>query len=126
MSYSVISQLFQEELYKYESPVIVVLARDWADYTSEQQTLLQKILTSVKINISSVQMICLPFISVNSLALFSPARVLIFGAKTNEEIGLYQQTPAQGFIVVRADDLDHLDENRKKELWTVLRQMFNV
>ena len=103
---------------------MVVLAKSWETYSSEEHLLLEKILTSVKINLKSVQMIALPHLSLKSLAVFSPDRVLIFGSETEEEITLYQQTPAQGFIVIKADDLTQLDDSRKKNLWIALRQMF--
>lgn len=126
LSYSATSPLFQEEIYQYDTQVMVVLAKAWEEYTSEQQRLLEKILTSVKIDIHSVQMISLPIVSLTSLTNFAPARVLIFGSATKEDIGLYQQTPAQGFIVVKADDLTQLDDSRKKNLWMALRPMFGV
>ncbi len=71
-------------------------------------------------------MVSQPSLSQNSLLPFSPARVLIFGSETDEEIALYQQTPAQGFNVIRADDLTQLDDGKKKNLWIALRQMFGV
>ena len=69
-------------------------------------------------------MVVQPSVDFESLLVYSPARVLVFGSDTREEIGLYEETPAQGFIVIRADDLRDLDEPKKKKLWNALRQMF--
>jgi hypothetical protein len=126
VTYSPISELFQDELYQYETPVVVILAKPWDTYTSQEQLLLQKILTSVKVDINGVRIITIPSLSLKSLDLFSRARVLIFGSETAEHIDLYQQTPAQGFIVIKADDLTGLDDSRKKNLWIALRSMFHV
>jgi flagellar motor switch/type III secretory pathway protein FliN len=118
--------LYQEELYQYTNPVVVVLSKPWSSYTPDEQLLLQKILTSVKLSVDAVQVVTRVSLSLKSLASLSPGRVLIFGAHTEEEIVLYQQTPAQGFIVIKADDLTQLDDTKKKNLWNALRQMFAV
>lgn len=126
MNHSTLSQLFQEDLYYYTTPVMVVLSKPWDSYNFEEQVLLQKILTSVKVDMNSIQMVSQPSLNLHSLLPFSPARVLIFGSETDEEIALYQSTPVQGFTVIRADDLTQLDEGKKKNLWIALRQMFGV
>lgn len=126
MNSAVLTQLFQEDLYRFGSPVIVVLPRAWQEYNSEEQLLLHKILTSVKVDINSVQLIVRPAVDMNSLRIYAPAKVLIFGATPAEAIEKYQQLPAQGFTVIWADDLSALDEQKKKNLWVALRQMFGV
>jgi hypothetical protein len=113
-------------LYQYDTPVVVVVSKPWSSYTSDEQLLLNKILTSVKLNVNAVQMVSYHSLSLHALAPMSPGRVLIFGAQTDEEIPFYQQTPAQGFIVIKADDLTQLDDTKKKNLWIALRQMFAV
>lgn len=123
---SVLSHLFQEDLYLFSAPVVVVLPKPWESYDPEEQTLLQKILTSVKIDIGAVQMVVHPSIELASLKVFSPSRVLIFGSSIQEDIPLYEATAAQGFIAIRADDLSMLDDQKKKNLWLALRQMFGV
>lgn len=126
MNHSLLSRLFQEDLYYYTTPVVVVLAKAWDAYEPEEQGLLKKILTSVKIDIDAIHMVSMPSLSLKSLIPFSPVRVLIFGSETDGEIALYQETPAQGFTVIRAEDLTQLDDGSKKNLWTALRQMFEV
>ena len=88
--------------------------------------MLHKILTSVKMDINAVQLIVRPTVDMNSLRIYAPSKVLIFGASPVEAIEKYQQQPAQGFTVIWADDLSVLDEQKKKNLWVALRQMFGV
>ena len=118
--------LYQEDLYHFQSPVVVVLPRQWSDYSSEEHTLLQKILNSVRTDINSVQIVVRTSLQLDSLGTFSPARVLIFGVPADEEIPPYEETTARGFTVIRADDLSALDDHKKKSLWVALRRMFGI
>jgi hypothetical protein len=118
-------QLFQEEVYHFSAPVAVVLSKSWDAYTSDEQLLLRKILSSVKVDLNAVQLLSRASLRLESLKIFSPARVLVFGSEIeNDDVPLYQSTPAQGFRVIRADDLTALDDQRKKSLWNALRLMF--
>ena len=126
MNPEALSQLFQEELYHFNTPVVVALSRPWQDYGSEEQVLLKKILSSVKVDISTVQMVVQPSIDLRALQIYSPSRVLLFGVVPQEDFPLYQMQTAQGFTVIRADDLTALDDQKKKNLWLALRQMFGV
>jgi hypothetical protein len=121
-----LTQLFQEDLYRFGSPVIVVLPKAWHEYTSEEQLLLKNILTSVKVDINAVQLIVRSSVDMNSLRVYAPAKALIFGLQTPDAIEKYQNLPAQGFTVIWADDLAALDDQKKKNLWVALRQMFGV
>ena len=126
MNASALTHLFQEELYRFSTPVIVVLPRPWDAYALDEQLLLKKILTSVKVDMNTVQMVMRPSLDIRSLGIYGPTRVLIFGVETSESLEMYQPIPAQGFTVIRADDLGALDEQKKKTLWGGLRQMFGV
>ena len=126
MKQSLLSHLFQEDLYHFSHPVIIVLPRPWHTYTSDDHALLHKILTAVKVNVDAVKMVVQPILDLSKLAIFSPERVLVFGSEGEESISLYQEVPAQGFSVIRAEDLDKLDDQKKKNLWIGLRKMFGV
>lgn len=126
MNAPITSYLFQEDLYNFTTPVVVVLSKTWESYSNEEQLLLNKILTSVKVDVNAVQIVAQPVIELAALQIYSPEKVLIFGSATTEDIGLYQSASAQGFIVVRADDLSLLDDQKKKNLWIALRQMFGL
>ena len=126
MNAPITSYLFQEDLYNFTTPVVVVLSKTWESYSNEEQLLLNKILTSVKVDVNAVQIVAQPVIELAALQIYSPEKVLIFGSATTEDIGLYQSASAQGFIVIRADDLSLLDDQKKKNLWIALRQMFGL
>ena len=107
--------------------MVVVLSKDWASYSQEELTLLRKILTSVKVDIDTVPVIVRRSIDLNALQIYRSPKVLMFGADSaNGDLPLYQATTAQGFTVIRADDLSALDDQRKKNLWLALRQMFGM
>ena len=126
MSTEALQHLFQEELYKFTTAVTIVLPSAWNTYSKDEQLLLGKILTSVKIDINAVRIVVQPSVDLQSLRIYTPARVLIFGSASGEDLPLYQAVQAQGFMVIRADDLGRLDEQKKKNLWTALRQMFGI
>lgn len=126
MNASALNHLFQEELYQFATPVIVVLPRAWDTYAPEDQHLLKKILTSVKVDINGIKMVTGPSMELKMLSIYQPARVLIFGGEPGEPTEKYQQVTAQGFMVIRADDLNVMDDQKKKNLWIALRQMFGV
>jgi hypothetical protein len=126
LNVSLFSHLYQEDLYRFTNPVIVVLSRAWDSHGSEEKILLNKILTSVKVDINAVRFIVQPRTSLSALSVYGPARVLIFGAELEEALTSYEAVAAQGFIAIRADDLSQLDDQKKKNLWLALRQMFSV
>ena len=122
-----LSQLFQEDLYHFNTPVIVVLSRDWRFYSEEEQMLLRKIVGSVKLDINTIQMVARPLLDLKALQIYRPSKILLFGANAADaDLPMYQSTTAQGFIVIRADDLSALDDEKKKNLWLALRQMFGI
>jgi DNA polymerase III psi subunit len=125
VSSSAVPHLFQEELYQIPAPVIVVLSQSWTSYPESEKTLLSKILGSVKIDLASVRVITRKSFSIADLPPDQPTRVLVFGSETTD-IPPYHPMQAQGFTVVKADDLMQLDDARKKSLWGALKQMFNA
>lgn len=126
MNPQALPHLFQEELYNFNTAVVVVLTQPWQRYSGDEQALLKKILSSVKVDINAVQMVAQPSIDLQTLHIYSPSRVLLFGATPTDNLPLYQAHTAQGFTVIRADDLGAFDEQKKKNLWLALRQMFGV
>lgn len=126
MKDTALAALYFEELYRFSTPLVVVLPRAWNSYSSGDQSLLKKILTSVKVNINAVLVIERASLDPKDLAVYAPARALLFGCTMESDVPLYQQTAAYGFTMIKADDLNALDEQRKKNLWNALRQMFGV
>jgi DNA polymerase III psi subunit len=126
VSESALSYLFQEDLYVVPQKVTVVLAKPWNDYTLEQRTLLSKILASVKLSLSAVQILTADSFDLKLIPAGSASRILIFGSATPPSITAYQPNQAQGFSVIKADDLAELDDQKKKNLWTALKAMFEL
>ena len=127
MDSQALSQLFPEDLYQYNTPIVVVLSKDWSSYSGEEQMLLRKILSSVNVDINTVQMVTGALVDLKALQIYRPSKIFLFGANaTDGNLPLYQSTTAQGFMVIRADDLSVLDDQKKKNLWVGLRQMFGI
>ena len=49
-------------------------------------------------------------------------KVLLFG--TQAQVNPYEHVQAQGFSIIRADELGALDDAKKKSLWLALKTMF--
>jgi hypothetical protein len=126
MTESALPYLFQEDLYIIPQKVTVILAKPWVNYTVEQRTLLSKILASVKLSLSAVQILTADTFDLKLIPLGSASRILIFGSSTPPSIVAYQPNQAQGFSVIKADDLAELDDQKKKNLWIALKAMFEL
>lgn len=120
------TSLFQEDLYDFAAPVVVILKKTWDAYPPDEQNLLRKILTSVRVDIDAVRILAAPSVEWSAVAASGPSRVLIFGSDTREDLASYDPVTADGFTVIKADDLNELTEEKKKILWNGLRQMFGV
>jgi DNA polymerase III psi subunit len=117
--------LYQETLYHITPRVAVVVSKPWDNYSADDKALLSKILASVKLNLAMVQVIAMPVLSFTSLQAYNPAKVIIFGSQA-EGIKSYEAVQAQGFTVLRADDLPQLDDAKKKSLWLALKTVFGL
>jgi hypothetical protein len=117
--------LYQEEIYSPSPKVLVILAREWEQISEADQLLLGKILGSVRLSLASVQIISRPDFDLNDLQTFSPVQIIAFGAPVKGAAKLYELFSMQGASVIVADDLQKLDDLKKKSLWNALKQMFN-
>jgi hypothetical protein len=122
----VLPHLYPEELYRFSYPVAVGLSGPWDSYSADEQALLFRILGSVHVNPDSAGIADLSKGSFDSLRMWGPSRVLLFGCDWASDIPLYQVTARGSFNVIRADDLSAFDDQKKKMLWAALRQMFGV
>lgn len=125
MSESLAKYLYQEELYYVPPMVTVVLPRAWDEYTPADRELLEKILVNVGQSTAGVRMLTTNHLDLGQLGEGSTAKVLVFGSDV-DRLEPYVVSSAQGFTVLRADDLPALDQERKKKLWAGLREMFGV
>jgi hypothetical protein len=121
-----VSHLFQEDLYHLPPyPLAVILSREWNLYTTADTALLEKILGAVKLDLASVRLITAKELSFAGFSSLATSKVLAFGVTLNE-IKSYEHVQAQGFSVIKADDLSALDDAKKKSLWLALRNMFGL
>src|SRR5688572_12479548 len=126
MSEAPFEHLYQEELYLIPPRTIVVIDKPWNDVTNDDRILLIKILGSVKLGLSNVQIVSGKQFSMDELGAMEPERLIIFGASVKELTRLYEFTTISGVPVICADSLPALDDARKKNLWIGLRQMFRI
>jgi len=123
---SVVQNLYQEDLYLIPGKIIIVLSKDWASTTPEEQNTLGKILAALRLNLAAVQIVSYQKFSISDLASLSPSKVLAFGVAPVEAPNLYEFTEVQGLPVLAAESIDKLDDAKKKTLWLELRKMFGV
>lgn len=124
MSTSPAHHLFQEDIYRFHTGILLILPRPWHKILDEEKALVAKILSSVRISIESVTIQDQPNVVLGDLSLFRPEKVLIFGCAVSPEIPLYEKQSVDGVVVVRADDPGQLDDTKKKSLWRVLKEVF--
>ncbi len=92
--------------------------------TDDHKALLAKILGSVKVNLASARIIHRDQVSSKELQDFAAPRILLFG--TQADVNAYEHVQAQGFSVIKADELGALDDAKKKSLWVALKGMFGA
>jgi hypothetical protein len=126
LNFTITESLFTDEIYQIDHPVLIIIPRPWHKILEPEKALLSKILSSVKVNIDGVLIHTQQSLSSDTLAVFKPGKVLVFGSDIDPVIRPYEPVIYQGFPLVKADDLSALDEAKKKNLWTALKQMFAV
>ena len=126
MAESVFESLYQEEIYLVRPRTLVLLDKPWNDISDEERTLLTKILGSVKLSLSSVQVLHRESADVNDLSALNTERVIAFGTRLSPVHKQYEYVPVDGYHVIVSDSLSALDDARKKNLWLALRQMFGI
>lgn len=119
-----LEELFQEEIYKVSEKTLVMIPVPWNELSSEECELLTKILSAVKLNPSSVQILFNHTLDLSTIQANRPGRILLFGVSPIPSIEKYKPADINGIPVVVADLLNSLDESKKKSLWTALKAMF--
>ena len=124
-----LESLYQEELYVPVNKVLVVLPSPWESINESDQQLLSKILGSIKIRLASVQVVTFSEFHLSDVEAYKPSKIITFGAQVNGSKGTikpYQPYVEDKLTVLQADSLDQLDEARKKNLWSALKEMFGL
>lgn len=117
--------LYSEELYNIQGKVLIVISKPWSEIQDDERTLLGKILSAVKLSLSSVQIINRAEFSVADFKTYQPSNIVAFGATLKNSTKMYEKITAEGCAIVVADALDQLDDLRKRNLWITLKQLFH-
>lgn len=123
---SILESLYQEEVYRIPSRVLIILSGPWEDLREEDRTVLTKMLAAVKLSLASVQIIAKKEFAISELGSFAPSKILAFGARLQQASPLYEKLVVDGVPVILAEDLRSLDDAKKKSLWGALRVMFGI
>ncbi|SRR6218665_1923111 len=116
--------IYTEELYKLPGRVIVLLPVPWETLSDDQVTLLGKILNSVRLSLTGVQLLCREKADVHELNVFNPSVIISFGTAVNLKIEPYTPGEVDGIRIILSDALNKLDDTKKKSLWNALKQAF--
>lgn len=123
---SILESLYQEEIYRMPSRVLIILPGPWEELREEDRTVLTKMLAAVKLSLASVQIITKKEFTIGELESFAPSKVLAFGSRLQTASPLYEKLIVDGVPVILAEDLRVLDDAKKKSLWGALKVMFGV
>lgn len=126
MNATIARTLFTEDLYKLKPRVLVLIPSPWEDVSEGDQLLLSRILSSVKLSLASVQMVHAPSFSIDEASVFGARTILSFGVTIKDVNRRYEATRIGDTDVVVADTIGALDDVNKKNLWTSLRQVFQL
>jgi len=119
-----LQHLYQEEIYKVKSKVLIIIPRPWEQLHEDEILLLQKILNAVKLSIASVQIVTKKEFDIQEFGGYQPAFIMAFGAVLKESATMYENLLIDGTSVLVSDELRQLDDIKKKNLWTMLKQAF--
>ena len=120
-----LENLYSEELYDLPPKVLIVISKPWSEIEEEEKTLLGKILSAVKLSISSVQVINRVEFGVSDFSAFGPNCIIAFGATLKNSTRMYEKVVVEQTAIVVADELRQLDDLRKRNLWLTLKQVFH-
>ena len=120
-----LENLYTEELYNLPPKVLIVISKPWSQIQEEEKTLLGKILSAVKLSLSSVQIINRAEFVVADFGAFRPSCIVAFGANLKNSTKMYEKIMNEQTAIVVADELHQLDDLRKRNLWLTLKQVFH-
>ena len=75
-----LESLYSEELYNIPPKVLIVISKPWSEIQEDEKTLLGKILGSVKLSLSSVQIINRVEFGFDDFNSYRPVCIIAFGA----------------------------------------------
>jgi hypothetical protein len=120
-----LENLYQEELYNIRGKILVLVRKPWSDIQEDERTLLTKILSSVKLSLASVQIIHRAEFDAVDFSAYRPDYIIAFGSSLRSSNKTYERVVQNDVAIVVADELDQLDDVRKRNLWLTLKQLFH-
>ncbi len=121
-----LQELYSEDVYNIPGKTLVILPCPWSELNDASVQLLTKILASVKLSLSSVQIISALKIEDIALGVYNPSGILFFGIPSGLDTTPYQLAQFNGIPAIAADALDSFDDAKKKNLWLALKAMFSL
>lgn len=116
--------IYTEELYKLPGQVIVLLPVSWETLPGDQVVLLSKILGSVRLSLTGVQVLCREEVDLEDLKVFNSTAVISFGTVLKPASELYTASEIAGVRVIQSEGLNALNDATKKSLWNALKVVF--
>jgi DNA polymerase III psi subunit len=118
--------IYQEQLFSLTMPPTVIVNQPWEKITTEERTLLSKILGALRLSLEGVSIK-----HQNSLDLShwiqKPKHLIYFGDPV-KGIQQYEVIEANGVSIVTSESLSELLKNdaSRKRLWQALKQQFSI
>jgi hypothetical protein len=116
---------FAEELYSLPPKVLVIIPKPWNQVNDEERELLSRILSAVKLSLAAVQILVFQKFVTADVSVFAPRYIIAFGVSIAATHEMYEVYESDGITTLQSENLDQLDDPRKKKLWKALRQIFS-
>lgn len=115
---------YSEEIYRIESPVLVILDSRWADVSAEARELLTKILSAVRLSLDSVRIVYQETLDLSAFP-DTPTKVIAF-VKAPKGVAINEKISTAKTDMVVAEPLSALlaDEASKRKFWAALQTLF--
>ena len=117
---STLTELYEEDLYTTPKITAIGLARPWESYGDAERELLARIVQSVRLTMDGVR------VTHGWVPAKDIGRIVLFGVEPVGNSSTYQLTTIDVIQALFADDLQNLDDLKKKALWQKMREMFGV
>lgn len=121
-----IKNTFGEELYRFPASVLVLVPDEWENIGSPEQQLLSKILGSVRLSLAAVRILTVGSFSIDEVMASNARTILSFGVPVAGLSTFYEARVLEDVTVIMADRINELDDARKKDLWSSLKQVFSL
>ena len=118
--------IYREQLFSVSMPPTVIVNQPWEKITSEERTLLSKILGALRLSLDSVLVKHHTTLDLSHW-IQKPKHLIYFGDPV-KGIKQYEVIEANGVSIVTSESLSDLQKNdaSRKKLWQALKQQFSI